>query len=153
MHATRTTARFLVGAAIAALSGCVSVAPPPASPPPPPESGSPAPHVGVAPQIVEGPAREALEAALPAPPPSPRATPGNPRESGEQNGTRVRKGTGTSQRQPSAPREQRRAKPPRPPEVPEPPRSRADVCRLGAQYGGWHPESVQSKICKDVYAR
>ncbi|MFF9914015.1 hypothetical protein [Streptomyces sp. NPDC013457] len=155
MHATRTTARFLVGAAVAALTGCVSVGPPPAAPPPAPEVSSPAPRVEVAPQIVEGPAREALEAALPASPtPSPLAKPRKPRESREQNGAGVRKGAGSTQRQSSAPREQRRrTKPPRPPEVPEPPRSRADVCRLGAQYGGWHPESVQSKVCKDAYAR
>ncbi|MFE5619129.1 hypothetical protein [Streptomyces sp. NPDC056463] len=154
MHATRTTARFLVGAAVAALTGCVSVDPPPAAPPPPREVSSPAPRVEVAPHIVEGPAREALEAALPAPPPaSPRATQRKPSESREQNGTGVRQGAGTSQRQSSAPRDQRRSKPPRPPQVPELPRSRADVCRLGAQYGGWHPDSVQSKVCKDAYAR
>ncbi|MEU6987428.1 hypothetical protein ABZ946_29075 [Streptomyces sp. NPDC046324] len=151
MHATRTTATFLAGAAIAALSGCVSVDPPPAAPPPPLEVSGPSPHVDVAPQIVEGPAREALEAALPAPaPPSPRATPRKPRQ---QNGTTVRNGTGSPQRQSSTPREKERTKPPRPPGVPEPPRSRADVCRLGAQYGGWHPESVQATICKDAYGR
>ncbi|MFF5938204.1 hypothetical protein [Streptomyces sp. NPDC012508] len=151
MHATRTTATFLAGAAIAALSGCVSVDPPPAAPPPPLEVSSPSPHVDVAPQIVEGPAREALEAALPAPPPpSPRAAPRKPRQQG---GTTVRNGTGTPQRQSGAPREQKRTAPPRPPGLPEPPRSRADVCRLGAQYGGWHPESVQATICKDAYAR
>ncbi|MCT4353608.1 hypothetical protein M5362_10760 [Streptomyces sp. Je 1-79] len=111
---------------------------------------SPSPDVAVAPQIVEGPAREALEAALPAPPPpSPRPT---PREVGERDGSTVRNGAG-AQRQSSAPRQRTGAEPFRPPEPPEPPRSPADMCELGERYGGWHPDSVQATICRGTYQR
>ncbi|MFD3997734.1 hypothetical protein [Streptomyces sp. NPDC058583] len=68
MHGTRTTAKILVGAAVAALAGCVSVDTPPPAPVPAPAAETVRPGQDVAPQIVEGPALEALEAALPAPP-------------------------------------------------------------------------------------
>ncbi|MFJ4868098.1 hypothetical protein [Streptomyces sp. NPDC088757] len=53
---------------MAALTGCVSVDAP-AAPAPAPAAEPARPGREVAPQIVDGPAREALEAALPAPPP------------------------------------------------------------------------------------
>lgn len=156
MHATRTTATFLVGAALAALTGCVSVDTPPPAPPPSPRVSGPAQGVDVAPQIVEGPAREALEAALPAPPPpSRRATP-SPYQ--ERRGSTVRNGTGGERPSP-VPQQRSRAPKPRPPApprlpaVPEPPRSRAEVCELGGRYGGWHPDSPQATICRNTYAR
>ncbi|WP_411076054.1 hypothetical protein [Streptomyces sp. cmx-4-7] len=78
MHGTRTTAKILLGAAMAALTGCVSVDAPPVAtaPAPAPAAELVRPGKDVAPQIADGPAREALEAALPAPPPSaaPRAS-------------------------------------------------------------------------------
>ncbi len=52
---------------MAALTGCVSVDAPPVAPAPAPAAEPVRPGKGVAPQIVDGPAREALEAALPAP--------------------------------------------------------------------------------------
>ncbi|WP_185893330.1 hypothetical protein [Streptomyces sp. WAC08241] len=60
---------------MAALTGCVSVDAPPVAPAPAPAAEPVRPGKGVAPQIVDGPAREALEAALPAPPPSAAALP------------------------------------------------------------------------------
>ncbi|MEV6247466.1 hypothetical protein AB0M38_14855 [Streptomyces sp. NPDC051742] len=168
MHGTRTTAKILVGAAVAALAGCVSVdtpptAPAPASAPAPaPVAETVRPGQGVAPQIVEGPAREALEAALPAPPPTaaPRATPSS----------EVRRGAvapRTETRRPEAvPQQRERPRPaprrefPEMPELPKPtgvpmraPVSRADVCELGERYGGWAPGSDPSRICRGASGR
>ncbi len=142
--------------AVAALSGCVSVEPPPTAPAPPQEIGRPVQDVDVdvAPQIVEGPAREALEAALPSPPPpSPRATheqrkgkgKGKDRDKGK-DGAALRKGKGRPSSVPHP-----RVPSVKPPAMPEPPRSRADVCALGEQYGGWRPDSAQAKICRGTY--
>ncbi|WP_406056326.1 hypothetical protein [Streptomyces sp. NBC_01077] len=160
MHGTRTTVKILVGAAVAALTGCVSVDTPPSAPTPAPAAETVRPAQDVAPQIVEGPAREALEAALPAPPPSatPRATP--PSE--------VRRRAAAPPR-PEAPHPEsvpRQRAQPRPvtrpplPELPDlaglpknPPVSRADVCDLGERYGGWAPGSDQSRICHGTYGR
>ncbi|MFD7326360.1 hypothetical protein ACFV9D_35700 [Streptomyces sp. NPDC059875] len=148
MHGTRTTAKILVGMAVAALSGCVSIEVPPPAPVPPKEVSRPAQDVETAPQIVEGPAREALEAALPdPPPPSPRATPAQRKEKGGA-GTRKAK-----KRPPSTPRPHARVPDARPPEPPRPPRSRADVCELGEQYGGWRPDSPQASICRGTYRK
>ncbi|GGW11529.1 hypothetical protein GCM10010230_65220 [Streptomyces narbonensis] len=174
MHGTRTTAKILVGAAVAALAGCASVdAPPPAPSPAPAAESSVLPAREVAPQIVEGPAREALEAALPAPPPpaapppsaAPRATPA-PAPAPEQHRRT------TAAPQPPAPRTaptpwHREVPDPMPrPAVPdlkelrelkdlpkEPPRSRAEVCDLGERYGGWEPRSDQARICHGTYGR
>lgn len=150
MHGTRTTAKILVGVAVAALSGCVSIeAPAPApAPAPPREVSRPTQDAGVdvAPQIVEGPAREALEAALPPPPPpSPPTTGGQHKEKGGPGAQKAK------QRPSSGPRKKSRASDAKPPEPPRPPRSRGDVCALGEQYGGWHPGSDQAKICRGTY--
>ncbi|MCF1598830.1 hypothetical protein L0P92_35555, partial [Streptomyces muensis] len=29
----------------------------------------------------------------------------------------------------------------------------ADVCELGKKYGGWRPDSQESKICEQTYGR
>lgn len=135
--------------AVAALSGCVSVESPPPAPERPPEISRPTQDV--APQIVQGPAREALEAALPAPqPPAPRAGSGERRQ---ETGSDARK---DGERPSSVPKQKRDKgikppKPPKPPKRPEPPHSRGDVCDLGERYGGWRPDSHEAKICRGTH--
>ncbi|ALO06904.1 Lipoprotein [Streptomyces venezuelae] len=171
MHGTRTTAKILVGAAVAALAGCAPAdARPPARVPSPAAESSVLPAQEVAPQIVEGPAREALEAALPAPPPSavpppsaaPRATP-VPAAAPEQHRRTAVTPQPPAPRPAATPRHHETPRPaPRPavPDLPgladlpkEPPQSRADVCDLGERYGGWDPHSDQARICHGTYGR
>ncbi|WP_030686301.1 hypothetical protein [Streptomyces globisporus] len=161
MHGTRTTAKILVGAAVAALAGCVSVDAPPTAPiPVPAPAPDTAPAQDVAPQIVEGPAREALEAALPAPPPSaaPRATPPAGQHQRAAPPPRPEKPhPDPVPRQRERPRPAARPDRPVPPGLTElprnPPVSRADVCDLGERYGGWDPGSTQARICHGAYDR
>ncbi|MER5203243.1 hypothetical protein [Streptomyces sp. NPDC002825] len=161
MHGTRTTVKILVGAAVAALAGCVSVDATPTAPTPAPApAADTATAQDVAPQIVEGPALEALEAALPAPPPSaaPRATP--------PAGQHRRTVTPPRQEAPhpeSVPKRQGRPHPSARPDLPElpdlrglpkdPPVSRDEVCDLGERYGGWDHGSDQARICHGTYGR
>ncbi|MFD3534899.1 hypothetical protein [Streptomyces sp. NPDC058664] len=164
MHGTRTTAKILVGAAVAALAGCVSVDAPRPAPVPAPaaETETVRPAQDVAPQIVEGPAREALEAAMPAPPPTaaPRVTP----TSDVRRRATAPPPRPEARRPAAVPGQRERPRPaPRPtlpelPEFPEPaglprkaPVSRADVCELGERYGGWAPGSDPSRICHGTY--
>ncbi|MFD4316338.1 hypothetical protein [Streptomyces sp. NPDC058548] len=161
MHGTRTTAKILVGAAVAALAGCVSVDTPPPAPVPAPAAETVRPGQDVAPQIVEGPALEALEAALPAPPPSaaPRATPSPEARRREAAPPRPE-----APRPESVPRQRERPRPETRPPLPELPAepaelpknapvSRAEVCDLGRRYGGWAPDSDPSRICNGTYGR
>ncbi|MET7754085.1 hypothetical protein ABZT27_05185 [Streptomyces sp. NPDC005389] len=161
MHGTRTTAKILVGAAVAALAGCVSVDTPPTAPAPASAAETVRPGQDVAPQIVEGPALEALEAALPAPPPSaaPRATRSPEARRREEAAPRRE-----APRPESVPRQRERPRPETRPPLPElpaelaelpksPPVSRADVCDLGERYGGWAPDSDPSRICHGTYIR
>ncbi|WP_098012714.1 hypothetical protein, partial [Streptomyces sp. sk226] len=67
MQRTRIAATLLAGLAVAAVSGCVSVKP---GAVPSPRPGTAGPVQDVAPQVVQPPAREALEA-VPDPSPSP----------------------------------------------------------------------------------
>lgn len=150
MHRTRTTAKLLVGVAVTALSGCVSVQPQPGAPAPP-ESSRPAQHL--APQIVRPPLRDTLEA-LPDPKPSPSAS------------SRPAPAPPAARRdKPRPPEQQRRSGQPRPqprrigppayvpaPAVPAPVTG-ADVCALGRGYGHWPAGSPQSRICDDAYGR
>ncbi|MFE7600077.1 hypothetical protein [Streptomyces sp. NPDC057494] len=162
MHGTRTTAKILVGAAVAALAGCVSVDAPPSAPTPSPApvTDTVRPAGDVAPQIVEGPAREALEAALPTRPPSPapRATP--------PSGQHRRAATPPRAQAPQPASVPERREGPRPaarpdlPALPElrglprnPPVTLVDVCDLGERYGGWTPGSDQARICQGAYGR
>lgn len=142
--------KLLVGVAVAALSGCVSVQPQPGAPTRP-ETSRPAPHL--APQIVGPPVHDTLEAeAEPSPSPSPSAPgraasplpvarpaqPGVPRQRGR--------------REPARPRPHRAA-----PAVPAPalpaPVTAAGVCALGRGYGHWPAGSPQSRICDNTYGR
>ncbi|MEU8523426.1 hypothetical protein [Streptomyces sp. NPDC048577] len=157
MQRTRTAVRVLAGVAVAALSGCVSVE---ARPPVPEPSGRTGHGVReAARQIVEEPAREALEAALPPPPstppaPAPRASrrPRAATPEWREPGTGAAKGEpgrpDTLPGRPGRPGTPDIAQPPR-----KPPRSLADVCELGERYGGWRPDSDQTRICRGTYGR
>ncbi|MFE6715459.1 hypothetical protein [Streptomyces sp. NPDC057695] len=167
MHGTRTTAKILVGAALAALTGCVSVdAAPPTPPAPAPAAETLGPGRDPAPQLLEGPALEALEAALTAPPPpvAPRSShPTVPAPSPSPEAHRREAApTGAST---TRPREPERGQPAdtRPPlsALPSaaaglparPPLLRADVCALGERYGGWAPGGEPSLLCHGTYGR
>ncbi|MFF8606461.1 hypothetical protein ACF06X_11030 [Streptomyces sp. NPDC015346] len=161
MHGTRTTVKMLVGVAVATLSGCVSVeTAPPAAPTYPNEVSRPTQDV--APQIMEGPAREALEAALPdPPPPSPRVTTEQEERDQKQQKQQGAKGKArgkgdaraAEERPSSLPPGHRRGPGTEPPAWAEPPRDRADACDLGERYGGWGRDSDQAKICRGTYKK
>ncbi|MFF5920225.1 hypothetical protein ACFY8C_18075 [Streptomyces flavochromogenes] len=161
MHGTRTTAKILVGAAVAALTGCVSVDGPATAPAPAPVAETVRPGQDVAPQIVEGPALDALEAALPTPPATgaARATPSPEARRREAAPPRTE-----APRPESVPRQRERPRPETRPPLPElpaelaelpknPPVSRGEVCDLGERYGGWAPDSDPSRICHGTYGR
>ncbi|MFD5102440.1 hypothetical protein [Streptomyces albidochromogenes] len=168
MHRTRTTVKILMGVAVTAVSatvtGCVAVEPPPSPAAVPSPDTEPVPRgQEVEPQIVQAPAREALDAALQ---PSQEAAPG-----AERRRAPVVRRTAL----PAPPRRPARlpatdpapAPPvpaaPRPPEaaVPVPrvlpslpvPAGGADVCALGEGYGGWQHDSPQARICRETYGR
>ncbi|QWB26975.1 MULTISPECIES: hypothetical protein [Streptomyces] len=168
MHRTTTTATLLVTVAVSALSGCVTVQDPPVPEPPtaPSRPSPPRPEE----QVVQAPAREALELIEgsrrpePAPTASRRATP--PAASPEQG----QPPSGSRDTGPRPARPERRAPaqrtPQRPPaaELPDVPESvgqdvrknvpkNADVCALGTRYGGWPADSPQATICRDTYRR
>ncbi|MER8047482.1 hypothetical protein [Streptomyces sp. NPDC094032] len=160
MHGTRTTVRILAGVAMAALSGCVAVQAPPTAPAPVPSPAGERPGHDVAPQIVQGPAREALEAAMPDPPaPEPRATTGRQRGTDDGRGERAGDAADTPRHHPRKPHSstapgQRHGRPAVDlPGLLEPPRSAAELCELGARYGGWSPDSEQARICRGTYGR
>ncbi|MBW8737671.1 MAG: hypothetical protein JF621_11250 [Streptomyces turgidiscabies] len=168
MHRTTTTATLLVTVAVTALSGCVTVQHPSAPGPlpgAPSQPAAPRPDIRAEPQIVQAPAREALEligperrppraqlapqapvehrrpvAAAPEPPPAAAPAPPPPRR------------TKPKQR---PPKPERRHTPPRVeiPEVSRPVRENTDVCALGRKYGGWGKDSPQAVICKEAYGR
>ncbi|MGR8011795.1 hypothetical protein [Streptomyces hypolithicus] len=172
MHRTRTVAMILAGVAASAVSGCVAVAPHTTpAPVPVPAVDTPQLAQNVEPQIVQAPAREALDAALPQAP-------------GGAAPTAERRGTTEVRRPPAPPAAPRHPAPARPaaeaPEAPAPrpappkattlPRPRAlpslplpvagagqgpgaGVCALGEGYGGWAPDSPQTRICRDTYGR
>ncbi|WP_407698141.1 hypothetical protein [Streptomyces jumonjinensis] len=141
-------ARTLTGAAVwtvagLAVSGCVTVTP---HPEPLVRGGRPAPALG--PQIVQGPAREALEAPVPkrstpAPPPRPRAAVPERRTppAAPAPAPAVRR-TAAPAPAPTRPR----ARKPSPPPVSAP----LDVCALTETYGGWRPGSAQARLCRQL---
>lgn len=160
MHGTRTTVRILTGVAMAALAGCIAVEQPPVAPAPVPGPAAERQDPDVAPQIVQGPAREALEAAMPDPPtPEPRSSVERQRATGGGQGGHERRtddGPSRPEKKPHPPAGTRH-KPRHPvvelPELPRPPRSAAELCELGAKYGGWSPNSEQAKACRATYGR
>ncbi|MFD9424486.1 MULTISPECIES: hypothetical protein [unclassified Streptomyces] len=154
MHRTRITAKILVGVAVTAVSGCVSVEPSAEFPPRP---GVGRPVQDVAPQIVQPPAREALEA-LPDPTPSPSsAAPSSAASTGAPSGTPRVVPRSPRQREAADPSRQRtplrlpRIPLPEPRAVPRAPAGGTGVCALGRGYGGWPAGSPQSTICDQTY--
>ncbi|WP_460063196.1 hypothetical protein [Streptomyces sp. YKOK-I1] len=151
MHRTTTTTAALLVMALSALSGCVTVQHPPvpgaAAPSPP---SAPRPRADAEPQVVQAPAREALEMVP---------------------DTRERAATTLRQRHRAAPSAvpdghapAYRSHPqhPRPrPAQPDPHRRvpdagaeirrNTDVCALGRKYGGWRDDSPEAVACRQVY--
>ncbi|WP_240982012.1 MULTISPECIES: hypothetical protein [unclassified Streptomyces] len=172
MQGNRTPARLLAGAAVAAaLTGCVAVdGPPPAPAPSPAPAVDPVrPAQDVEPQIaLQGPAREALEAALPAPARSTAPPRGETRRA---TGHAAPSRTPPPAASPPSPAAARppaghvpRVAPPAGPEARElerlterlrkaPPVTGKDVCELGERYGALDPANVRAELCPDAHAR
>ncbi|GGY45537.1 hypothetical protein GCM10010363_27710 [Streptomyces omiyaensis] len=172
MHASRTPAQLLAGAAVVAvLTGCTAVdGPPPASVPAPVPATDPVrPAQDVEPQIaLRGPAREALEAALPSRAPTTAPPRGETRRAtGDAAPPRAAAPEPSSSPALAAPSSAPSAPAPPSPAAPgepeleraaeqlreAPPVTRTDVCALGERYGGWDPASVQAGLCRGVRAR
>ncbi|MGW0712297.1 hypothetical protein ACWD4G_41210 [Streptomyces sp. NPDC002643] len=172
MHRPTTTATLLVTVAVSALTGCVTTKhpPPPVVPPAPSQPSEPRPDGTTETQIVEAPAREALE--LIGPPRKPTPSTSEAPEPATSTPAAATPPPTPSAPQPPRPQEKRPAPPDRQqhrepsksaaeveiPPVPEPfptepPKKNADVCALGHKYGGWGKDTPQSLICKDVYGR
>ncbi|PAZ13067.1 hypothetical protein CLM62_26580 [Streptomyces sp. SA15] len=177
MHRTTTTAALLVTVAVSALAGCVTVQRPPVSgpasvpsqpsaprPDAPPGSDDPSRSDDRAqPQVVQAPAREALEMIGPPRRPQPAAT--APRGPVPPAAAPARKQPpGRSHPRPARPEPRRpeARRPPEPrievPDVPKPkpkpiPGNQQDVCALGKRYGGWRADSPEALICRQTYGR
>lgn len=157
MQRTRITAKLLVGLAVTAVSGCVSVEPQAG---PPQHPGTAGPVQDVTPQIVQPPAREALEIMDPSPS---AARPDSPAPSAAPGPSPAARGAGPSpapRREARGDPRQRRTPPRVPgvpplttPAVPRVPGGGADVCALGRGYGGWPAGSRESRICEETYGR
>ncbi|MFC9244563.1 hypothetical protein ACFT7S_11195 [Streptomyces sp. NPDC057136] len=149
MHRTRITVKLLVGVAVTAVSGCVSVGPQAAVPPPRPETSRPIQDV--APQIVQPPVRESLES-LPDPTPSASATPPEAPSAADRAEPRA-----PQQRRPAqaptrrAPHQAPRVPPVGVPAAPDSSLTGTDVCALGRGYGGWPAGSAEARICEESY--
>lgn len=160
VHRTTTTATLLVTVAVSALSGCVTVhrplAPGPATAPS--QRTGPGPDGRNETQVVQAPAREALEMVGPSRPPkksaspSHRAAPTAPPErdtpSDDRNG----------QTRPARPEPDGHTPPRRPPmDLPDVGQNgssdRPDLCALGREYGGWRADSPEAAICQETYDR
>ncbi|MEU9336300.1 hypothetical protein AB0D49_24475 [Streptomyces sp. NPDC048290] len=163
MHRTTTTATLLVTVAVSALTGCTTVhrpaAPAPAATPVRPPVPEPDGSSGT--QVVQAPAREALEmigpdrpsSAPPAPParrsvPPPVTAPPPPAPAAPRAAPRPRT-------DPPAPRPPRRtsAAPDPAASIEQEVRRQTDVCALGRRYGGWDPNSPEARICERTYGR
>ncbi|MEW2047858.1 hypothetical protein [Streptomyces sp. NPDC005476] len=160
MHRTTTTAALLVTVAVWALTGCVTttqrpVAPGPAVTPSRPSVPRPGGRAEV--QVVQAPAREALEMVGPSRKPEPIA-------SAQRRRTAAVPGSGGAGRPPSSrsrPHVRPHTRPARPhsrprveiPDVEAEVRRNADVCALGKKYGGWQGDSPEAAICEQAYGR
>ncbi|WP_329330056.1 hypothetical protein [Streptomyces luteogriseus] len=173
MHRTTTTATLLVTVAVSALSGCTTV-PHPSAPTPstaPSRPSAPQPEGEAETQVVQAPAREALQlieevshrpkpAASPShPAPTPPAV--SPEHGTSQPGHHdARPRPARPERPGPAPHSPQRSHP-RAPDVSESVRQdvrssvpdSSDVCALGRRYGGWRADSPEATICRDTYGR
>ncbi|SFG69115.1 hypothetical protein [Streptomyces mirabilis] len=152
MHRTTTAATLLVTVATATLSGCVTVQRPPTPtlPTAPSRPSPPRPDGKAGPQVVQAPAREALELIGPSRKPSPgapapRRTP-VPAPAAPQAPPRHPGAAHHPHPQPHRPAPRSDV----PPVAHEQPNN-ADVCALGRKYGGWKADSPEAVICKGSY--
>lgn len=157
VHRTTTTATLLVTVALSALSGCVSVQRPPVpapAAPGPSQPPVPRPEGRAGTQIVQAPAREALEMVEPSRKQEPRTSAQRPRTAEEPpDGRPPSTRTGPHERA-AGPQPRRNARPRvEIPDVEAEVRGNADVCALGEKYGGWRGDSPQSTICEQAYGR
>ncbi|WUT65200.1 hypothetical protein OG257_32720 [Streptomyces sp. NBC_00683] len=151
MHRIRITATLLVGIAVTAVSGCVSVEPSKRTVAP--RSGAGRPVQDVAPQIVQPPVRDSLEA-LPGPVTSVRAvSPGAPSPARRTAPRAPRQYEPAGTPGVRTPRRVSAVPPAALPAVPGSVVTGSDVCRLGRGYGRWPAGSPQSLICDETYGR
>ncbi|WP_026178901.1 hypothetical protein [Streptomyces hokutonensis] len=160
MHRTTTTATLLVTVAVSALSGCVTVQRPPAPAPPaaPSQASVPRPDGSAEPQVVQAPAREALELIDPSHRPKPATHPPHdapaPPPRAAQAPVPVPRAHPHPRPHPhTKPRHSRQPSADIPDVVKSVPKSQSDVCALGRKYGGWQSDSPQSIICGQTYGR
>ncbi|MFD9396658.1 hypothetical protein ACFWBB_39775 [Streptomyces sp. NPDC060000] len=164
MHrTTTTTATLLVTVAVSALAGCVTIQHP-AAPGPvvaPSRPSGPRPEGRAEVQVVQAPAREALEMVGPSRGPEPaapqqlRRTPAVPGAggAGQPPSPRSRPHSRPYTR-PERPEARRHAQPrAEVPDAQEEVGGNTDVCALGKRYGGWQGDSPQASICRQAYGR
>lgn len=162
VHRTTTTATLLVTVAVSALSGCVTVQRPaaPALPAVPSHASVPRPDGSAEPQVVQAPAREALELINPSHHPKPATHP--PHHAPAPPPPAAQAPVPRSPQHPHPyPHPHPHPKPhhPRQPgaDIPDVvksvPKNTQDVCALGKKYGGWQSDSPQSIICGQTYGR
>ncbi|MGX5208334.1 hypothetical protein ACWKT3_06490 [Streptomyces violaceus] len=171
MHRTTTTATLLVTVAVSALSGCVTVQDPPVpAPAAPSRPSAPRPEEQAETQVVQAPAREALELIEGSRRPEPAASASRPATPPAASPQQEQRPSGTRDARPHPTRPERPEPAPRSPrrshagvsgDVPESVRQdiqqqvpgNKDVCALGRRYGGWRPDSPEATICRDAYRR
>lgn len=151
--------------AVSALTGCVTPQNPPSLPPVPSQPSEPRPEGTAEPQIVQAPAREALELIGPSRQPTPSASvapePATSRPTAAPaplTAPPPRAERSAPPKQHRTPKSQPRIEVPYVPHVPrvpkgvptDPPKNE-HVCALGHKYGGWGKDTPQAVICKDVY--
>ncbi|MFF6950914.1 hypothetical protein ACFZAD_19935 [Streptomyces iakyrus] len=174
MHRTTTTATLLLTVAVSALSGCTTTVPHPSAPGPsaaPSRPSAPEREDEAETQIVQAPAREALqlieEASRRPEPAAPTTRPAAPPAAAPEPGT-PQPGHRAARPRPAHPdhSDPTRRGPQRShaglPDVAESvrrdversvPKNNADVCALGRRYGGWRADSPEATICRDTYGR
>ncbi|MEU7584035.1 hypothetical protein AB0B50_41375 [Streptomyces sp. NPDC041068] len=156
MHRSTTATALLVSVAVSAtVSGCVSVERPDGARPAAVTAPPPGPRAEGKnrPQIVQAPAREALERMGPprrhSAPPSRAAAETEPHPALAPS--RPSRPTPPPARRPAASRPDAGATRPAPSPTSAAPGT--DVCALGEAYGNWRPDSPQAVICRETYGR
>jgi hypothetical protein len=157
---TTTTATLLVTVAVSALSGCVTVQRPVAPAPPavPSQASVPRPDGSMEPQVVQAPAREALELIDPSHRPGPATHPPRHAPAPPPRAAQAPVPVPRSHQHPHPhphpkPRHPRQPSADIPDVVRSVPKNTSDVCALGRKYGGWQKDSPQSIICGQTYGR
>lgn len=163
VHRKTIRAALLVTVAVSALAGCVTVQRPPAPGPPVGAARLSEPHPDARTrQVIQAPAREALEMIAPSRPtkspasPSHRATPTapSPKKTAPLDDRNPwpapggpADGRAASSRTPAA--EVSKAAD----AVRRDLRGRAEICDLGREYGRWPADSPEAAICEKTYGR